>query len=251
MSDVISAPCDFLDWDSNFFGFRIGRIRENLLTKELVELADEWGRQNEIRCLYFLAHVDDALTTQLAQAHGFQLVDVRITFECRITAPPMPMPGFLRPARSDDIPVLESKARAGFMDTRFFYDAGFPRLRVEDLYAAWIRRDFDDKDSIVLVATSENDRPLGYISCRLSPGQESAEIGLIGVSPGARGQGAGQSLVNGALNWAGERGASRMEIVTQGRNVAAQRLYQRCGFLTRSVELWYHKWYDSEEDQYG
>ena len=38
-----------------------------------------------------------------------------------------------------------------------------------------------------------------------------------------------------------------MKVVTQGRNIAGQRLYQRCGFLTRSVELWYHKWYPAVE----
>jgi hypothetical protein len=31
--------------------------------------------------------------------------------------------------------------------------------------------------------------------------------------------------------------------VTQGRNLAAQRLYQRTGFLIRDLQLWYHKWY--------
>jgi hypothetical protein len=30
---------------------------------------------------------------------------------------------------------------------------------------------------------------------------------------------------------------------TTQRNYAAQRLYQRCGFLTGSIHLWYHKWY--------
>ncbi len=247
MSRFLPVPCDFLGWDSNFFGFHIGRIRGNSLTKELVEQVDEWGRQNEIRCLYFLARADDALTTQLAQAHGFQLVDVRITFECRITKTPMPMADFIRPARFDDMPAVESMARAGFTETRFFYDAGFPRSRVEELYAVWIQRDFDEKDSIVLVGTSENDQHLGYISCRLSPGQKCAQIGLIGVSREARGQGVGQSLVKGALDWAAERGATRMKVVTQGRNIAGQRLYQRCGFLTRSVELWYHKWYPAVE----
>jgi dTDP-4-amino-4,6-dideoxy-D-galactose acyltransferase len=29
---------------------------------------------------------------------------------------------------------------------------------------------------------------------------------------------------------------------TQGRNIVMQRLFQKCGFVTRSVELWYHRW---------
>jgi hypothetical protein len=31
--------------------------------------------------------------------------------------------------------------------------------------------------------------------------------------------------------------------VTQGKNIAAQRLYQKNGFLIRDLQLWYHKWY--------
>jgi ribosomal protein S18 acetylase RimI-like enzyme len=64
----------------------------------------------------------------------------------------------------------------------------------------------------------------------------------IGVGPAARGHGVGTALVEALLSWAGSRGAERVTVVTQGRNVAAQRLYQRCGFLTRSIHLWYHHW---------
>jgi ribosomal protein S18 acetylase RimI-like enzyme len=35
-----------------------------------------------------------------------------------------------------------------------------------------------------------------------------------------------------------------VSVVTQGRNVAAQRLYQRAGFVTASTQLWYHRWLD-------
>ena len=28
-----------------------------------------------------------------------------------------------------------------------------------------------------------------------------------------------------------------------GRNLAAQRLYQRSGFVTASLQLWYHRWF--------
>ena len=37
-------------------------------------------------------------------------------------------------------------------------------------------------------------------------------------------------------------GITYIDVVTQGRNYSAQRLYQRCGFITQSTELWYHKW---------
>ncbi|MFH1905931.1 MAG: GNAT family N-acetyltransferase [Chloroflexota bacterium] len=244
-------PCVLLDWDTDFFGFRTGRVRGNTLTGTLIEQIENWRTRNHIRCLYFLARSDDGLTTRLAEAHGFHLTDLRVTLECKIPAPPPQKAEFLRPAREDDLPTLTTLARAGFTDSRFFYDPGFPRERAEALYEAWVRRDFGDSSAIVLVAASAENLPLGYISCQHRPGQDTAQIGLMGVSASARGRSAGQTLVNGALAWAAGRGAVRVTVVTQGRNVAAQRLYQRCGFLTRSVELWYHKWYDSEEDQYG
>jgi hypothetical protein len=33
-----------------------------------------------------------------------------------------------------------------------------------------------------------------------------------------------------------------VRVVTQGRNVRAQRLYQAHGLLTRSIGLWFHRW---------
>jgi len=37
--------------------------------------------------------------------------------------------------------------------------------------------------------------------------------------------------------------------VTQGSNIAAQRLYQRSGFLPKSVQLWYHFWPREQRDE--
>jgi ribosomal protein S18 acetylase RimI-like enzyme len=55
--------------------------------------------------------------------------------------------------------------------------------------------------------------------------------------------GVGRKLVVASLGWFDAHGADRVTVVTQGRNIAAQRLYQRCGFLTRSTGLWYHRWF--------
>ena len=45
------------------------------------------------------------------------------------------------------------------------------------------------------------------------------------------------------LDWFRTQGAHEVTVVTQGNNRAAQRLYQQCGFLSRDLQLWYHKWY--------
>ena len=58
-----------------------------------------------------------------------------------------------------------------------------------------------------------------------------------------QGRGLGQQLVTSALRAFRERGMRVATVVTQGRNIRSQRLYQKCGFVIRSVELWYHRWF--------
>jgi hypothetical protein len=44
------------------------------------------------------------------------------------------------------------------------------------------------------------------------------------------------------MTWGREQGATRMQAVTQARNLPAQRLFQQLGFLTAEVKLYYHLW---------
>jgi dTDP-4-amino-4,6-dideoxy-D-galactose acyltransferase len=89
----------------------------------------------------------------------------------------------------------------------------------------------------VLVA-ERDDKPVGFVSIHL--GEETSSIGLIGVSADHRGRGVGQELVSSAVNWAKAQKRPEITVVTQGRNVAAQRCFQRAGFLTSRTELWFH-----------
>ena len=57
------------------------------------------------------------------------------------------------------------------------------------------------------------------------------------------------SLVVRALESFAERCVRLVSVVTQGSKVAAQRLYQGCGFATSAVELWYHRWFAPRPDK--
>jgi len=51
------------------------------------------------------------------------------------------------------------------------------------------------------------------------------------------------ALVESARRWCAEQGADRVTVVTQARNAAGLRLYQRAGMTGRLIQLWFHKWW--------
>ena len=53
-------------------------------------------------------------------------------------------------------------------------------------------------------------------------------------------------MLDAAMDGLWDRGARAVRVGTQARNLAAQRLYQRRGFLSERVELCYHLWLDQQ-----
>jgi ribosomal protein S18 acetylase RimI-like enzyme len=244
-------PCELLKWDTELFGFRIGRVCGDVLTQEQVQQIDAWCRRTRVRCLYFLSCVNDPNTIRLAEDNDFRLVDIRVTFRrgvAGISSNPisrMDCAAIVRRARPEDTRSLKRIARSNYRDTRFHFDINFPRGLSDLLYETWIERSCEGYADEVLVAELDS-MPVGYISCHLDADSRSGRVGLLGVSNRARGLGIGRALVLSASEWFSARGIQEINLVTQGRNYAAQRLYQRCGFLTQSVQFWYHKWFAPE-----
>ena len=170
------------------------------------------------------------------------MTDIRMTLERRIApegATGVPPEG-IRFAREEDLPALRSIARAGHRDSRFYFDANFDRSKCDLLYETWIENSFRGFAHAVLVAESKGEAA-AYLTCHLK-GQES-QIGLVGVAEAHRGKGMAGKLLERFQLWSVEQGANRATVVTQGRNLLAQRLYQRNGYVTRSLQLWYHRWF--------
>ena len=241
--------CQLLAWDSEFFNCRIARVSGNMLNESRALQIDDWSRSHQIRCLYFLARADDPTTLQTAAKHGFGLMDIRMTLDCALNDAPRQGAAILsegirvRPFQADDLAGLQSIARTVHGDTRFFKDAHFPRQRAEDLYSTWITSDTQGRAQQVWVAVSEAGQPVGYISCYRDAARMQGQIGLVGVSPQARRRGIGKTLVLAAMDWFRSQDMDVVTVVTSGDNLGAQRLYQQCGFLSRDLELWHHKWY--------
>lgn len=61
------------------------------------------------------------------------------------------------------------------------------------------------------------------------------------VSEEARGQGAGQALIEEAIAYADHIGARSVDLTSRPSREAANRLYKRCGFIQRETNVYRYK----------
>ena len=140
MSGAPEDFCRILDFDTEFFGLRIGRISHDSPGREEFRRALSWCRDRGVRCLYFLCP-STALESALAAAQaGFELIDLRVSLFAKLEKGPRPAAGEAptRLARLEDLPALRELAGTQFRETRFWTDQRFPRDRAAELYRLWI-----------------------------------------------------------------------------------------------------------------
>jgi dTDP-4-amino-4,6-dideoxy-D-galactose acyltransferase len=241
---LLANCCELLEWDSEFFGRRIARVGSRRLDAATWRALRESCRELAVECLYFLCDSGDQSSIRAAEEAGFGFVDVRLTLERRFDSLPRDehtAEEGLRLACQQDIAALRSIAEVSHRDTRFHADSHFPADRCDELYRTWIAKSCQGYADAVWVAGPAG-RPTGYITCHVDP-PDLGRIGLFAVATEAQGMGLGRRLVDAALEWLARQGASRVTVVTQGRNIQAQRVYQRAGFRTHLVECWYHRWF--------
>ncbi len=238
---------DFLKWDSAHFGCRIARAaRRQVDLRSCKNLVAECQR-NDIDCLYFLAEASDQTTIAALQSCGFDLVDIRLTLSARYDVPPaMPQLDSIRfrLGNERDLEQLLPLAGTSFSLSRFYVDRRFGHDKATQMFQIWLRKSFDKESGAAVVVAERNDSAVGFVTCHLRKPVGEGNIGLVGVAESARGLGCAGGMLQYAARWFAGQGLQRLNVVTQGRNIAAQRLYQRGGFVTRSVELWFHKWFD-------
>ncbi|WP_409308317.1 dTDP-4-amino-4,6-dideoxy-D-galactose acyltransferase [Pectobacterium sp. B1J-3] len=235
-NDPIRATVDPLSWESDFFQLESGKLNFSPLAPVLTAETLNTFTLTQAK----IAADNLALADSLADL-GFRLVegevDLSLPLHPTTTATPLPR---WREATSDDIPALRDTASRVFALSRF----RTPWYQREDsgrFYAQWIenavRGTFDHACLLVEDATGN---PQGWVTLRRIDDTD-ARIGLLGVFPGMTNRGVGAQLMAVAEMWCRERGIRRLWVGTQMGNVAAIRLYLRCGARIESTAYWLYR----------
>jgi dTDP-4-amino-4,6-dideoxy-D-galactose acyltransferase len=226
-----------LQWDSAFFGLPIGRVSDDVAPSEVASAVRE-ADDLQLCCVYLCVAAHDHALIESAQEQGFLLRDIRVELARAVDGHPSSMTG-IRAGRLDDMSWLTPIAQERFPDSRFFVDKGFPRSRSREFYVEWIRRGLTTEPRRQTLVTQDR---LGFVVCGLEFPSRIGSIELIGVAEGAGGDGLGTSLIAAAGAFFIESSMITAQVVTQGSNIAAQRLYQASGYRTTATSLWLHRW---------
>lgn len=242
-----AEPCELLPWDTEFFGFPIARLIGKSLTPDEWPRIRDWCDARGIHCLYGML-LPDFQSTRVVEAAAANLVDVKMTYAWSPTGKtPPPIVPRVRRAVEADLPALQRIAGESHRG-RFHHDGRFPPEKCDELYRVWIRKGLLERKDHVLIVEDDG-AACGYCACgtKPDPGGSTEKIGVIeivAVDERHRGRGIGGDLVDAALAWFVQQGMSSVHLVTQAQNLAAQRLYQRCGFVSIGCEFVYHKWFE-------
>jgi dTDP-4-amino-4,6-dideoxy-D-galactose acyltransferase len=239
-----------LEWDSGFFGFAVARIAlPGASCKDLERVVSELRRRS-VRLAYWSV---DSSETRFDPGFplrlGGRLVDEKTTFLADLEGVARPAKaggcgaGVVVEAYSPSMPKADVHGLAiqSGQYSRFAVDPHIPRAKFEELYTIWadkaLAKEMADE---VLVIRNGQERVVGMAT--LGRKGERGDIGLIAVDVHFRGRKLGETLVRRAQEWFIARGCRYGQVVTQGANTPACRLYAKCGYCVEKVEHYYHFW---------
>lgn len=249
----------FRPWDTEFFGVRIGEARLASVTRESLRNIAEAARGKKIRCLYLFCDCSDRASAGVLREAGFDLVEIRQIYEHALVGSPAEprepkrsqanakKSPALRPVREEDLPELRRISRDFVPASRFHRDGHFPPDLCGKYYELFVDKEFREQPRNFWVVSSEA-KTVGFVTTQKEtvPEQSSCmprgRIVLIAVDASMRGQGLGMSLVQKALEWAGQEGLSSIGVRTQKENTASCALYGKAGFRLLRQQWIYHAW---------
>lgn len=233
-----------LDWDSDFFGMTVAQILPNRLTIEELEQAINVMKMQKVRLAYWASDPHDVVSQNAAQAcHGL-LADRKITYYTELAQTEYTAAGsdwvVEEYAKTSPNSQLEALAAQAGIYSRFRVDPHIPDDKFFELYRQWILKSVNRQIADAVLVAYRDGLIAGMVTVGIKNGR--GDIGLIAVDAQMRGKSLGSALIRAAQNYALKCGLTSAQVITQGDNIAACTLYERCGYRVEKMDYFYHFW---------
>ena len=205
----------------------------------LVELKGQ-----SVKLVFWASDSEDKVAQQAARDLGGFLADLKTTYTASLDKL-NPLNRMFSPEIEEYQETfseveLESLALQSGLYSRFRVDPQISNKIFETIYKSWIRSSINHTLAKDVLVIRKNKKTVAMIT--LGEKENRGNIGLIAVDENYRGKGLGAGLVRSANAWFLKQGYFVAQVVTQGRNLAACKLYENCGYSLEKIENYYHFW---------
>ena len=231
---MIGDMIEYLKWDSDFFGLKIGKC--SLTTQS--EMDELFSQRESIRTDYDLVYLFSENNLQ-GETEGCHLVDQKVIYTTEPSAGPSNTHMMEYPTNNVSTALL-SLALASGAYSRFRLDSNLPKGSYERLYQRWIELSVTHEIATEVFCYMIDGEPKGMVT--LKRGTTDATIGLVAIDSQYRGQGIGVSMLQYVKNYCWEQNIKKLTVATQKQNLPACHMYEKAGFIVQSCTNIWHWW---------
>lgn len=241
---VENACYQFLGWDSDFFGFRVGQADLSKGSTRLLDDALQSALRDDVSLL--VVHADEAIREKLP--YSMFLADKPVTYDIdyrknhfwkrHIDSPVRAYAGFDSRAKLDRLAMMAGE------HSRYYFDTLFPKADADRLFVTWVDRALNNPDQTIHVASDPLDGIVAMLISRVLhiDGRTVGNPALLSVVPQWRGRNFTQQFCKASCDWFLERDVTYGQVVTQSRNHVARAIYESLNWTLRSERYCYHIW---------
>ncbi len=232
---------EYLDWDSNFVGLKVGRVSQ-LNATETFEKEIETAISEKYKLIFFFAPADCFLHEDILQKYNGKLVDRKVSYSHELSDQTIELRHeltklYTNSKISDEL--LQLAYESGKY-SRFKLDKNFAPEVFTDMYKLWIENSVNGKIADRIYVVEQNNKITAMVTLKVD--SDTLYIGLIATSSESHGKGYGKQLINRIKQTAFELRLKDIEVLTQYDNKQACRFYETCGFKVKSITNIYHLW---------
>jgi len=233
--------------DSDRFGVVVGRAFASGEYPVEHILAD--CQAQSVKMLILRCKTEDTASVHAFEKRGARLMDTLVYYKRSLRKGELPAelkPNVIRPVVDADLSELGPLVQQTFSGYRGHYHADelLDPAKCDEGYAEWALKMCINRDANTDVLIGEHPAGVvaGFATLRMNSPEEGEGV-LFGVHPCAQGRGMYWSFMVKALEWCGQRGASRMVVSTQITNLSVQKVWTRMGFELFSSYYTFHLWF--------
>ncbi|MFA5044448.1 MAG: GNAT family N-acetyltransferase [Paludibacter sp.] len=226
-----------LEWDSNFFCKRIGKLDVSVLDN----INDILVKIEENKTYYDLLYIFSPEDIRFPNIGGLKLVDRKVVFRGdieRIEYEISPKIKFYNNSVPNknliDLAIISAQY------SRFKIDEKFNNTDYLRLYNCWITNSVNKTFANAVLCYYDNDIIIGMITLKII--NDVGVIGLLAVDTNVQNKGIASQLINAAKDYLFKNKVFYIEVATQIDNEKACHLYMKNNLTKSSVTNIYHFW---------